>query len=46
MMRDLLELEYREIAALLGCPLGTVKSRIHNGLVRLGERLAERGARR
>jgi RNA polymerase sigma-70 factor, ECF subfamily len=28
-------LQYEEIAEVLGCPLGTVKSRIHNGLLKL-----------
>jgi RNA polymerase sigma-70 factor (ECF subfamily) len=36
-LRDVLDLEYREIAALLNVPEGTVKSRIHDG--RLRERM-------
>jgi RNA polymerase sigma factor (sigma-70 family) len=31
LMRDLCELEYADIAELLAVPLGTVKSRIHDG---------------
>ncbi len=38
-LRVIENLSYREIAELLGCPLGTVKSRLHNGLVKLGQRL-------
>jgi RNA polymerase sigma-70 factor (ECF subfamily) len=33
------QLRYDEIAAVLGCPLGTVKSRIFHGLAALRERL-------
>ncbi len=33
-------LTYEEIAGVLDCPLGTVKSRIHHGLAALRERLA------
>ncbi len=40
MMRDLLELEYREIAVLLDVPVGTVKSRIHEGRGELKRLLA------
>ena len=29
-MRDVDELSYSEIATVTGCPLGTVKSRLHN----------------
>jgi RNA polymerase sigma-70 factor (ECF subfamily) len=34
-------LSYDEIAAALGCPVGTVKSRIFNGLATLRQRLAD-----
>lgn len=34
-MRDLCELEYSDIAELLNVPVGTVKSRIHDGRTRL-----------
>jgi RNA polymerase sigma factor (sigma-70 family) len=38
-LRDILDLPYREIAALLALPEGTVKSRIHEGRRRLREQL-------
>lgn len=34
-LRDLCELEYSDIAELLGVPVGTVKSRIHDGRAKL-----------
>ena len=34
-LRDLCELEYSDIAELLGVPVGTVKSRIHDGRAQL-----------
>jgi RNA polymerase sigma-70 factor (ECF subfamily) len=40
-LRDVLGLEYREIAALLELPEGTVKSRIHQGRRRLRDRMAD-----
>ena len=39
-LRDVLELPYQEIAVLMGIPLGTVRSRIHEGRRRLREHLA------
>ena len=42
-LRDLQELEYEEISTMLSVPLGTVKSRINRGRIRLAELLtAER----
>ena len=39
-LRDLVGLDYDEIADALGVPVGTVKSRIHEGRARLRTRLA------
>jgi RNA polymerase sigma-70 factor (ECF subfamily) len=39
-MADLGELTYREIADALGCPIGTVMSRLHRGRRALAKRLA------
>lgn len=43
LMRDLCELEYSDIADLLGIPLGTVKSRIHDGREQMRKVLYGRG---
>ena len=42
-MRYVEGLSYREIARLVGCPIGTVKSRIHYALNRIGDELARAG---
>jgi len=36
-------LSYEEIAEAIDCPIGTVKSRIHYALRKIGERLTEEG---
>jgi RNA polymerase sigma-70 factor (ECF subfamily) len=38
-MADIGELSYREIADSLGCPIGTVMSRLHRGRRALAKRL-------
>ena len=35
LLRDLNGLSYREIARIIDCPLGTVKSRVNRGRLRL-----------
>jgi RNA polymerase sigma-70 factor, ECF subfamily len=40
-LRDVEGLDYDEISQIIGCPLGTVKSRINRGRLRLQEDLAE-----
>jgi len=40
-LRDVEGLDYDEIAKIIGCPLGTVKSRINRGRLRLQEELGE-----
>ena len=34
-------LKLRETAEVQGCPVGTVKSRLHHGLKRIGESVSE-----
>ncbi len=41
MLRDIEGLDYDEIAQIIECPLGTVKSRINRGRLRLQEELGE-----
>jgi RNA polymerase sigma factor (sigma-70 family) len=41
-LRDICQLEYAEIAELLGVPLGTIKSRIHDGRKQVQQSLLER----
>jgi RNA polymerase sigma-70 factor (ECF subfamily) len=43
-LRDMQELEYREISIVLGVPEGTVKSRINRGRAALGQILRRRAA--
>lgn len=38
-------LSYEDVASVLNCPVGTVKSRIHHGLAALRERLGAEGLR-
>ena len=44
-LRDLQELEYSEVQAVLGVPEGTVKSRINRGRIELARVLEEMGVR-
>jgi len=43
---DLEEMSYEEAAAALGCPIGTVRSRLHRARAILLEKLREAPARR
>ncbi|HLG18136.1 MAG TPA: sigma-70 family RNA polymerase sigma factor [Blastocatellia bacterium] len=45
-LSDVEELSYREIGEVIGCPLGTVASRLYRGHGLLRERLQEFGRRR
>lgn len=38
-LRDLQELSYQEIAEIVGCPIGTVRSRLHHATAELARRL-------
>lgn len=40
-LRDIEGLDYNEISQIIGCPLGTVKSRINRGRLRLQEELSD-----
>jgi RNA polymerase sigma-70 factor (ECF subfamily) len=40
-LKEIDGLKYEEIAAIVGCPIGTVRSRIHRARTELRERLAE-----
>ena len=44
LLADLEELSYKEIAEVLGCPIGTVMSRLHRARRALRERLIEDAA--
>jgi RNA polymerase sigma-70 factor (ECF subfamily) len=46
MLRHFESLSYREIAEVLGCPVGTVMSRLYTARKALGARLAGRGVKR
>ena len=44
LLADVEELSYKEIADVLGCPIGTVMSRLHRARKALQQRLVEHGA--
>jgi len=39
---ELEEMDYADAAAVLGCPIGTVRSRLHRGRALLTQKLASR----
>jgi RNA polymerase sigma-70 factor (ECF subfamily) len=38
-LKDMADLSYEEVGRVLGCPLGTVESRIHRGRLTLRKKL-------
>ena len=45
-LRDIQELSYEEISSIIGVPLGTIKSRINRGRLKLQKLLRDKGEKR